>query len=462
MIDWDLTREHYGDVDLTSYRPKVMVRCDQCNKSSSFTIRVKKRVKDGQVDWLCYKCANNKKEVRERHSKDMKQQWSDKEYTEKRKQFSTELWKDEEYRKSVSDSAKAFWDGNLELKERLSDFYKEKYSDSGYREERRKHSIRLWRSDDFRAKVAKGVSKSAVLNGQPSSLHSVFSSLLKKLGIDYEQEFAVGPYVFDFVVRPVGLKPILVELHGDYWHNLSKSIERDNRKASYVVRLYDNYDFVVFWEYEFYTKNRVESRLRLLLGIDNPVELVNFDFVNLVIEKMKPKEARPFFTEYHYSGSLGRGGLIFGAFLGEELLASIVYSPVIRKEVAQKQGCLTREILEISRLAIADNRHKKNFGSWFISKTIRLLPDRILKVVSFADKTFNHDGTVYKAANFELDGVVAPSYWYVDESGWVMHKKTLYEHARSLRMRESEFAIKYKYRKVRGAERLRFVKSIGA
>ena len=49
-------------------------------------------------------------------------------------------------------------------------------------------------------------------------------------------------------------------------------------------------------------------------------------------------------------------------------------------------------------------------------------------IISYCDTTFNHDGAVYKAANFILDGEVKPDYWYVDEGGWVMHKKTLYSH----------------------------------
>lgn len=54
-----------------------------------------------------------------------------------------------------------------------------------------------------------------------------------------------------------------------------------------------------------------------------------------------------------------------------------------------------------------------------------------------------------------------PSYWYVDRDGWVMHKKTLYNHARSLKMTEKEFSDKYEYVKVFGGKKYRFLYYLG-
>ena len=47
--------------------------------------------------------------------------------------------------------------------------------------------------------------------------------------------------------------------------------------------------------------------------------------------------------------------------------------------------------------------------------------------------------------------------WYVDEDGYVMHKKTLYQRAVKMKMKEREFAEEHKYRKVWGGKKLRFV-----
>jgi hypothetical protein len=78
-------------------------------------------------------------------------------------------------------------------------------------------------------------------------------------------------------------------------------------------------------------------------------------------------------------------------------------------------------------------------------------------VIAYADTTVGHTGTIYKSANFELHHEVAPDYWYVDDDGYVMHKKTLYGKARNLNMSESEFASAKGYFKKWGGKKLCFV-----
>lgn len=458
MIDWVETKRNFGEIDVSVFRPKVIVRCDKCNVEATYTIRVKSKIVNNQVEWLCYKCACNKDNVKQKHSQKTKQQWENKEYRRERSTSSKRLWKNEEYKNKITIAESKFYN-QIDVKERLSDYYTEKYADLTYRERQRDGSIKLWKDLEFRKRVAEGTGRSAVLNGtMPSSLHYVLVDILKGLGVKYEMEYAIGPYVFDFIIFS-SKKPLVVEIHGDYWHNRSEAIERDKRKSSYIMLLSEKYDYKVIWEFEFYTKGRVNNIIKYSLGLSSPPSLVDFEFQDVEIRKIDPKQARIFFTRFHYSGSLGRGGQIFGAFLNSELIGAIIYSSVIRKEVAEKQNVKCNEITEISRFAIADNRHKRNFASWLISRTIKL-GQIVKKIIAFADTTFGHDGTIYKAVGFDLDGEVAPSYWYVDNNGWVMHKKTLYEHARSIRMTESEFAMKNGYNKIYGAKKLRYVKCL--
>jgi hypothetical protein len=455
MIDWALTEERFGKVRLTTFRPKVIMRCDSCGKESIFTIRIKSRIKDNQINWLCYKCATNKPQVKEIHSQQMLEQWKDNCYKDERKNSSKKLWEDKTYTKKISESEIKHYQ-NPSIRQKLSDYYKEKYSDASYREKRRQFSIELWKKPDFREKVAAGTGKSIVLTGNGSSnLHKVFKSILDELLIPYEEEYQVGPYLFDFKLN--FKKPMLVEIQGDYWHHLSQSIERDKRKATYIGLFSESYDFKVLWEYEFYTKDRVKNKLLLWSGKVKLPKQVDFTFKDLVIKEVDAKSARIFLSHYHYTCNLGRGGFILGAFLRNKLIATIIFSHVIRKEVADKQKLKTSQITEISRFAIADQYQKKNFGSWFIRKAIPKLPNEIKMIISFSDMTFGHEGIIYKASGFKLDGEVRPTYWYVDKNGWVMHKKTLYEHARSLRMNESEFAEKYLYRKTYGSYKLRYI-----
>jgi hypothetical protein len=106
---------------------------------------------------------------------------------------------------------------------------------------------------------------------------------------------------------------------------------------------------------------------------------------------------------------------------------------------------------------------KKNLLSWFLArceKIIKAQRPEIICLVSFADSTYNHTGAVYKASNWTLSRVVEPNYWYVDSGGWVMHKKTLWNHAKSLALTESEYAEKNGFTKVWGKEKYKFTKTL--
>jgi hypothetical protein len=114
---------------------------------------------------------------------------------------------------------------------------------------------------------------------------------------------------------------------------------------------------------------------------------------------------------------------------------------------------------ELSRFCIKPKFQKKNFGSWFISRAIKMLDSKYSKIISYCDTTFNHTGALYKSLNFELDSIIKPDYWYASDDGWIMHKKTLYNHAVKMQMTESEFAEKHNYMKIHGKEKLKFVYS---
>jgi len=47
--------------------------------------------------------------------------------------------------------------------------------------------------------------------------------------------------------------------------------------------------------------------------------------------------------------------------------------------------------------------------------------------------------------------------WYVSEDGWVIHKKTLYEHAVKMGLKEKEYANLKEYKRVYGKKKLRFI-----
>jgi hypothetical protein len=58
-------------------------------------------------------------------------------------------------------------------------------------------------------------------------------------------------------------------------------------------------------------------------------------------------------------------------------------------------------VIELNRLWL-DDVLPTNSESWFVSRTLRMLPPRI--VVSYADPLFGHYGYIYRALNFRYAG----------------------------------------------------------
>jgi hypothetical protein len=188
--------------------------------------------------------------------------------------------------------------------------------------------------------------------------------------------------------------------------------------------------------------------------------LIGFAFKDIQEKVIDFKEAELFISKYHYAGRVGRSGVNLGYYLGDVLVGVIIYSTPIRQEVASKQGYPYKEVLELSRLAIHPDYQIKNLASFLISLSVRYIRSNqsgIKCLVSFADATHNHLGTIYKASNWVLDGEVPPDYWYADDRGYICHKRTLWNHAKKMSMTESEYCEKYNYVKVWGKEKFRFV-----
>lgn len=64
------------------------------------------------------------------------------------------------------------------------------------------------------------------------------------------------------------------------------------------------------------------------------------------------------------------------------------------------------DFVELRRLCLIDDT-PKNSESFFIAKTLKWLDKNTgySRVVSFADPNKGHEGTIYKASNFEYDGL---------------------------------------------------------
>ena len=321
------------------------------------------------------------------------------------------------------------------------------------------NSKELWRNGKYRRVQAEHRAKQS---WAISSIQTHLYEILDDLDIAYYREYedkpndpetVIGPYNFDCAIPRSGMPTLLVECHGDYWHSLNKAVLKDTQKQSYIANNFQGrYELKCIWEHEFKCREKVLELLKYWLGIGQ-LELVDFDLKDVTIAEINVKTANRLLEKYHYLSGCGRGGIMYGAFCDGKLVAVCAFSSLVRQNLPYERDS-TREL---SRFCIHPRYQKKNFGSWMVSRCLKLLPAKYTTIVSYCDTTFNHDGALYKATNFTLDGMVRPDYWYVNEEKWVMHKKTLYQHAVKMSMTEAVYAERFGYKKVFGTEKLRFI-----
>jgi DNA invertase Pin-like site-specific DNA recombinase len=181
---------------------------------------------------------------------------------------------------------------------------------------------------------------------------------------------------------------------------------------------------------------------RIDLALD-PLEF-NFDDVELRLIT-DTDEYLDFYAVYHYMGRTGRRGWTVGGYLGNLLIGAVTVSSVTRAEMAERHGLSQSEVRELVRFCIHPDYHKKNFASWLLARVVvkfRCDYSQVRLLVSFADTTQGHVGTIYKASNWVEDGMTGASYHYVSGNGDVIHKKTVYDRAKATSLKERQYAMK--------------------
>lgn len=448
MIIWDKS-----DVDKSSVKSRnvVVVRCSHCEEEYSIKYFNAKNNIKRNGKYICLKCKNkiNHKddEYKKKHRRGIKR-WKENN-NHNFSEATKKMWKDDNYKKKM-----------IKIRNEVSDR-------PGYRDKMRESSSNLWKNEEYRNKVIKALNSDdcrsklakskGLQSGITSSIEKSLFSMLDDLGIKYTKHKSVGFYNFDCFLDEYN---ILIECQGEYWHSLRENVIRDRAKASYIHKNFPQYTVKYLWEHEFDCSDRVFELIKYWTG--NKVDVVSYDLCDVTIREINVDDAKLFLGKYHYIGTVGANSYRYGAFLNDDLISVAVFGPVTRKEIATRLNLNHNEVFEFTRFCTSPRHTKKNLGSWFISKCIKLLKKNTDRkcIVSFADTTFNHDGALYKASNFTLDGIVKPSYWYVDKDGYVMHKKTLYNRAKKMKMKENDYAIENGYTKVYGKEKLRYLYSM--
>lgn len=134
---------------------------------------------------------------------------------------------------------------------------------------------------------------------------------------------------------------------------------------------------------------------------------------------------KDFVKDLHYTHSIHgvRMKYNFALMDGGDLIGAAVYGqsgmPVWTKYVEKK-----KHLIELRRLVCVDEA-PTNTESYFVGQTLKWLKNNTLikKVISYADPAYGHEGTIYKATNFEYLGKTSP-YKVIMYNGKRYHART--------------------------------------
>lgn len=433
------------------------------------------------------------------------------EYIELQRQLAVGRWQDPNYRSMIIESLRRMWDDDPSLREQMSERMLALWNDESYRQKQTvvaldpvlcklksdnakrqwqdptirqtivdkliiiwnspeyqkiasDNSKKQWQNSEFREKQA--ISRANILlNGKDSILERTTQTLLGSLDIEYIRHHVLGYFEFDLYIPS---HKLLVECNGEYWHSLRKAA--DASKFTYVNEYFPDHKVLYLWERDFLNPGLIHQKIVQALELDDEdvLEQNDFSFSNIEIKRLSVKDIihgsfysapEEFLQSFHYSGFGRSAKTIYGAYLNGELIGVCKFTPPIRAESATSMGFSQSQVLELDRFCIHPRYHKKNFASWFMSRCMKnAFQDhpKAQVLTSYADQTYDHIGTIYKASNWEFLHEVKPDYHYISQDGFVIHKKTLYDHASRNSQKELEYADLHGYSKVFGRSKNKF------
>lgn len=122
------------------------------------------------------------------------------------------------------------------------------------------------------------------------------------------------------------------------------------------------------------------------------------------------KDIAQFIETHHYSRSINgcSTDYCFKLEVGGQLVGAMFFGRMAMRNQWKKYGEQEADVVELRRLCCVDDT-PKNTESFFISRALKWLRKNtaIKTVVSYADAEHGHTGIIYRAANFEYQGLAA-------------------------------------------------------
>lgn len=163
---------------------------------------------------------------------------------------------------------------------------------------------------------------------------------------------------------------------------------------------------------------------------------------NYEVRPIAREACAPFILGIHYARRWPSISYAFGLFKSAELVGVVTYgtppSATLRKGIAGE--AFARQVLELNRLCLRHNL--KNEASMLVGRSLKLLPKNRV-VVSFADISQAHTGTVYQAANFTYCGLSAKRTDWKVKGKEHLHGQTVADEFRGVKNRAAAMREKY-------------------
>lgn len=145
------------------------------------------------------------------------------------------------------------------------------------------------------------------------------------------------------------------------------------------------------------------------------------------VQRIPGGVGKEFIKKHHYSKGCHNGPMTWGLFSREALIGVCAFATPNSENVrASVFGTEHKQhVTELHRLVVLDGT-PTNTESWFISRSLRGLKaekPHIWAVLTFADSTEGHIGTIYQATNAMYCGMSARARFYRDTSGRLRHPR---------------------------------------
>ena len=146
------------------------------------------------------------------------------------------------------------------------------------------------------------------------------------------------------------------------------------------------------------------------------------------VRRIPVNVAKEYIIQHHYTHGCHNGPHpCYGLFENDDLIGVLMFAQPNSENVRGSIWGMEHKnaVIELHRLHILDVT-PRNTETWFMSKCCDLLKEdkpEIKGILSFADSTEGHIGTIYKAMNFYYVGKTGVFWFYRDGNGRLRHRR---------------------------------------